>query len=228
MIKIKTNKAHITSLPSALRVMLVVTSFALSHNVNAQEVKSEDQPAQSAHHATSPAKKPSTKLNTKEANKKIKKHDVDKSKATRSSATHNKEQMQHMQSKEHMQRMQKMHPMQKKDAPFADGEIKIGRYFLNQHLVAAKAYFSRPENMGYCPPGLAQKGTGCLPPGQTKLWKLGEILPRSAIYFDVPRSVVVTLGDPPDGYKYVRVASDILLIAIGTSMVVDALEDLVR
>jgi Ni/Co efflux regulator RcnB len=40
--------------------------------------------------------------------------------------------------------------------------------------------------------------------------------------------VVVTLGVPPPGYKYVRVASDILLIAIGTSMVIDAMEDLVR
>jgi hypothetical protein len=32
----------------------------------------------------------------------------------------------------------------------------------------------------------------------------------------------------PSGHKYVRVASDILLIAIGSSMVVDAIEDLGR
>ena len=48
------------------------------------------------------------------------------------------------------------------------------------------------------------------------------------IYYDVPRSVVLTLGVPPPGYKYVRMASDILLIAIGTSMVIDAMEDLVN
>jgi len=38
--------------------------------------------------------------------------------------------------------------------------------------------------------------------------------------------VTVRLGVAPSGYKYVRVASDILLIAIGTSMVVDAIQDL--
>ena len=48
------------------------------------------------------------------------------------------------------------------------------------------------------------------------------------VVYDVPRSVVLTLGVPPSGYRYVRVASDILLIAIGTSMVIDAIEDLVR
>ena len=40
--------------------------------------------------------------------------------------------------------------------------------------------------------------------------------------------MVLSLGGPPSGYRYVRVASDILLIAIGTGMVVDAMEDLVR
>jgi len=32
----------------------------------------------------------------------------------------------------------------------------------------------------------------------------------------------------PAGHKYVRVAADILLIAVGTSMVVDAMTDLGR
>jgi Ni/Co efflux regulator RcnB len=44
----------------------------------------------------------------------------------------------------------------------------------------------------------------------------------------LPRSVVLTLGVPPSGYRYVRVAADILLIAVGTSIVVDAIENLVR
>jgi Ni/Co efflux regulator RcnB len=111
-------------------------------------------------------------------------------------------------------------------SPVAD--IQIGRYFQSHHLALAKSYYSRPENMGFCPPGLAKKGSGCQPPGQAKLWRKGERLPQGVVYYDVPRSVVVTLGVPPPGYKYVRVASDILLIAIGTSMVIDAMEDLVR
>jgi Ni/Co efflux regulator RcnB len=47
-------------------------------------------------------------------------------------------------------------------------------------------------------------------------------------YYDVPRSVVLTLGVPPSGYRYIRVASDILLIGVDTNIVVDAIEDLVR
>jgi len=37
---------------------------------------------------------------------------------------------------------------------------------------------------------------------------------------------VETGGAPPAGHRYVRVAADILLIAVGTAMVVDAIEDL--
>ncbi len=36
------------------------------------------------------------------------------------------------------------------------------------------------------------------------------------------------MGPPPLGYRYVRVAGDILLIATGTSMVMDAIMDLGR
>jgi Ni/Co efflux regulator RcnB len=34
------------------------------------------------------------------------------------------------------------------------------------------------------------------------------------------------IGSPPAGYRYVRVDNDILLIAAGTRMVVDAILDL--
>lgn len=107
-------------------------------------------------------------------------------------------------------------------------QIAIGGYFQERQIEAARSYYGHPENAGFCPPGLAKKGNGCLPPGQAKKWRKGAPLPAGVVYYDVPRSVVLTLGVPPSGYKYVRVASDILLIAIGTSMVIDAMEDLVR
>lgn len=113
-------------------------------------------------------------------------------------------------------------------APSPAGEIRIGQYFQPHHLEAAKSYYSRPENMGFCPPGLDKKSTGCLPPGQAKPWSKGKTLPQGMIYYAVPRSVVIALGVPPPGYQYVRVASDILLIAIGTRLVIDAMEDLVH
>jgi len=48
------------------------------------------------------------------------------------------------------------------------------------------------------------------------------------IYYEVPQPLVVRIGVPPSGYRYVRVATDILMIVIGTGMVVDAIEDLGR
>lgn len=108
------------------------------------------------------------------------------------------------------------------------GTIAMGSYFHEHQREAAREYYGRDENRGFCPAGLAKKGTDCQSPGQTKKWRRGYPLPAGVVYYDVPRSVVLTLGVPPSGYRYVRVASDILLIAIGTRMVVDALEDLVH
>jgi Ni/Co efflux regulator RcnB len=113
-------------------------------------------------------------------------------------------------------------------APSSAVHIAIGGYFQQRHIDAARSYYGLPENTGFCPPGLAKKGNGCLPPGQAKKWRPGAPLPAGVVVYDVPRSMVLSLGVPPSGYKYVRVASDILLIAIGTGMVVDAMEDLVR
>lgn len=79
---------------------------------------------------------------------------------------------------------------------------------------------------GRCPPGLAKKRNGCLPPGQAKKWAMGRPLGHDIIYYSLPPLWSTRLGPPPAGHQYVRVASDILLIAIGTSMVVDAIEDL--
>ena len=112
--------------------------------------------------------------------------------------------------------------------PSSASHVSVGAYFQIHQIEAARNFYDKPENRGFCPPGLAKKGTGCLPPGQAKPWKKGASLPDSVTYYELPRSVVLALGVPPQGYKYVRVASDILLIAIGTNMVMDAIEDLVR
>jgi len=78
-----------------------------------------------------------------------------------------------------------------------------------------------------CPPGLAKKNNGCMPPGQAKKrWSYGQPLPRDVVFYDLPRQLVIQLPAPPDGARYVRVASDILLIAIGTGMVIDAIDSL--
>ncbi|MDO9147357.1 MAG: hypothetical protein Q7U52_06795 [Hydrogenophaga sp.] len=104
--------------------------------------------------------------------------------------------------------------------------IQIGGYFGEPQRRAALAYYEPQFRAGKCPPGLAKKGNGCMPPGQAKKWRRGYVLPADVIYHSVPNSVSIQIGLPPAGHRYVRVAADILLIAIGTGMVIDAIENL--
>jgi Ni/Co efflux regulator RcnB len=53
-------------------------------------------------------------------------------------------------------------------------------------------------------------------------------LPRDVVYYDLPTALAITMGSPPPGYRFVRVASDILMISIGTGIVMDAVNDLGR
>lgn len=108
------------------------------------------------------------------------------------------------------------------------GEVRVGVHFDDHQRTVVHDYYEASFKQGRCPPGLAKKHNGCMPPGQAKKWQMGRPLPRDVIYYDLPHRVSVELGVPPAGHKYVRVASDILLIAIGTGMVVDAIEDLGR
>lgn len=104
--------------------------------------------------------------------------------------------------------------------------IQIGGYFSEPQRQATRAYYEPRVRSGKCPPGLAKKRNGCLPPGQARKWHRGQPLPPSVVYYAVPAAVQVQLGLPPAGHKFVRVATDILLIAVGTGMVIDAIEDL--
>ena len=100
------------------------------------------------------------------------------------------------------------------------------RYFTDQHRAFIHDYFADYYRKGPCPPGLAKKHNGCMPPGQAKKWAMGRPLPRGVIFYDLPPHVLAYLGPPPHGHRFVRVATDILLIAIGTGIVVDAIDDL--
>lgn len=107
-------------------------------------------------------------------------------------------------------------------------QINIGGYFQDSQRSAVREYYEPRFRTGNCPPGLAKKNNGCLPPGQAKKWRTGYRLPSDVVYYPVPNEISIRLGVPPSGHKYVRVAADILLIAVGTGMVVDAIEDLSR
>ena len=105
---------------------------------------------------------------------------------------------------------------------------RAGFKFDERQRTAVSGYFGTRVSSGHCPPGLAKKNNGCQPPGQAKKWKLGQPLPGDVVFYELPRQVLVDLGPPPPRHRFVRVAADILLIAIGTGMVIDAIEDLGR
>ncbi|WP_119419715.1 RcnB family protein [Desertibaculum subflavum] len=105
-----------------------------------------------------------------------------------------------------------------------DINIDVDIRFGGGDRLAVRDYF----NARGCPPGLAKKSNGCLPPGQAKKWAVGHPLPRDVISYDLPHELVIKLRPPPAGYRYVRVAADLLMIAVGTGLVIDAIEDLGR
>jgi Ni/Co efflux regulator RcnB len=114
-----------------------------------------------------------------------------------------------------------------RDSPSrAERSRPSGRHFEDRHRTIVREYYVTEYRTGHCPPGLAKKNNGCMPPGQAKKWRIGQPLPREVVYYEVPQALVVRIGPPPAGHRYVRVAADILLIAIGTGLVIDAIADL--
>ena len=94
---------------------------------------------------------------------------------------------------------------------------------------SARRYFVESYGRGGCPPGLAKKHNGCLPPGQAKKrYVVGRPLPRDVVYVDVPSALEVHIGAPPAGYRYVLVDGDLVKLVVGTMLVVDAIDGLVN
>lgn len=82
-----------------------------------------------------------------------------------------------------------------------------------------------------CPPGLAKKGNGCLPPGQAyvpvrNVYVVGQPLPPTVVYQPVPPVLVERLEPVPPGYGYVQVDNDVLLMDMATRMIADIVNDL--
>ncbi|MCK5845765.1 MAG: hypothetical protein KAG97_13715 [Victivallales bacterium] len=76
-----------------------------------------------------------------------------------------------------------------------------------------------------CPPGLAKKRNGCLPPGQAKKrYRIGQRLPGDFPIYDIPDILRGRLSGLPDGYGYRQVDGDIAIIDLTTRLVVDAVE----
>jgi hypothetical protein len=101
--------------------------------------------------------------------------------------------------------------------------------FAEHEREVARGYFVERHGKGGCPPGLAKKNNGCLPPGQAKKrYAIGRPLPQGIRYEPVPHELELRLGPAPNGYVYVMLDGDLLKLAVGTLMVVDAIQALVN
>jgi Ni/Co efflux regulator RcnB len=88
-------------------------------------------------------------------------------------------------------------------------------------------WYGHEYGRGHCPPGLAKKHNGCLPPGQAKKrYAVGRPLPAGIVIGPVPVSLSHHIGPPPPGYVYGVVDGDLVKLAVGTLLVVDAIDGL--
>ncbi len=107
-------------------------------------------------------------------------------------------------------------------------DVRVGQYFNDNQRQAVRTYYGEQYGDGRrCPPGLAKKNNGCMPPGQVR-YTVGQPLPRTVTVYQVPQPVIVQLPVAPPGYRYVRVGNDILLVSPQSQMVVDVIAGLLR
>jgi hypothetical protein len=117
----------------------------------------------------------------------------------------------------------------KDDSDQRDANVSVTVRFGERDREAVSGYFVEAHGRGHCPPGLAKKNNGCLPPGQAKKsYTIGQSLPRTVVIHELPREISVRLGPPPSGYRYGIVDGDLVKLAIGTALVVDAISGLVE
>mgnify|MGYP000951408044 FL=1 len=123
------------------------------------------------------------------------------------------------------------HEYRREDYPRYDNrrdDISIQLYFGNNDRRIINEYYAPEFRAGHCPPGLAKKGNGCMPPGQAKKWRKGYPLPQGIAYYDLPPDLIYRMPPPPPRHRYVRVGPDILLLSTGSGIVVDAIIDIGR
>lgn len=108
-------------------------------------------------------------------------------------------------------------------------QIKQGAYFNDQHRTYARDYYTQKYGQGRsCPPGLAKKNNGCMPPGQARNWSVGQPVPRGVTVYSVPQPIISHLPPAPYGYRYARIGNDIVLVQQQNNLIVDIIAGLLR
>ncbi len=110
---------------------------------------------------------------------------------------------------------------------YQTGGPAIIMHFGNSDRHIINDYYGSEFSDGRCPPGLARKHNGCMPPGQARKWHRGHPLPLEVVYYPLPYDLIQRLPPPPPRHRYVRVGGDVLLLS-GSSVVIDAIIDIGR
>ena len=106
-------------------------------------------------------------------------------------------------------------------------DIKQGAYFNDQQRTFARQYYTTTYKDGKrCPPGLAKKNNGCLPPGQVRNWAVGQPVPTNVTVYSVAQPVIRMLPPAPVGYRYARIGGDIVLVQQQNNIIVDIIQGL--
>jgi hypothetical protein len=109
-----------------------------------------------------------------------------------------------------------------------DAHIDAALFGPSQRTIV-REYYQADAGRRKCPPGLAKKHNGCLPPGQArKQYAIGHDLGPDVVIFPLPPDLDVRLGAPPRGYRYGIINGDVVKLAVGTLLVVDAIDGLIR
>ena len=109
------------------------------------------------------------------------------------------------------------------------GDRDVVVVFNDRDRDAVRRYWVDTVGRGNCPPGLAKKHNGCLPPGQAKKrYVVGQRLPAVVVVQPLPPVLVTRLGPAPRGYEYAVVDGDVVKLAVGTRLVVDAITALLN
>ncbi|AMO25223.1 hypothetical protein UC35_02920 [Ramlibacter tataouinensis] len=93
-----------------------------------------------------------------------------------------------------------------------DDDRRYRGRFSDQHREVVHRYYVEHYGHGRCPPGLAKKHNGCVPPGHARTWVVGQPIPTGVTVYAVPQPVLVQLPPAPVGYRYGRVGADITLM----------------
>ncbi|RYG11886.1 MAG: DUF1236 domain-containing protein [Burkholderiales bacterium] len=106
-------------------------------------------------------------------------------------------------------------------------DIRPGTYFNDQQRVSVRDYYNQAYvTTRKCPPGLAKKNNGCMPPGQARNWQVGQTIPRGVTVYAVPQPVIRQLPPAPYGYRYARLGGDIVLVQQQNNLIVDLIQGL--